>query len=1034
MRPHRLRVTAFGAFAATEQVVFDDLEGLFLLHGETGAGKTTLLDAIAFALYGRVPGERGTARRLRSDHAAPGTATEVELEATIGGRRLRITRRPEQERPKRSGAGITREPASVRLDELSASGSWESKSTRIGEADGEIENLMGMSAAQFFQVVLLPQGEFAKFLRADAKDKEALLRKLFGTDRFRQAETWLADRRLAVGKDVAAAEGVVNRLVAQLAQAAGAPVPDEAPDVARAAPVPGEAPDAAAWAAGLVVRGSADRDAAAALVALRKAELEAALAARSQAEQLADRQRRRRDAIGRQQDLESAAPSVAALRAEADAASRAAEVIPVLDAAATAATAAADAGSAETRARAAIPADFPSPADASPETLRTAAGEQHDHLVRLDALRAVARQAAEEDANAAGARARAATFGAEAESRESEVCRRQDSRPDALGAREAASRAAAAAPSARSRAEAARRVAVDSAALLDDQGTYDRLREGHVNAREQAVGLREDANRLHQLRVDGMSAELAATLFDGHECPVCGSLEHPNPKEPTFEPVSREQEAAAGELADKADRAAASAGQEAAAAKAVIDDILERLAAAGFSVPASSAGPVSSGPVPSVRPAQGAARIDVAALVTAAAQAQAEAEELETEAALVSAQASGLAEAQQRLDELDQAIAADKARLVELTGQCAAALSEAEAADQRAARHRSEILAGLGDAPDLEEAVSATSVLAEALAQAADTADETARSAALAHDAAVRAARAATDAGFPAVEDAQSAFRDASWRGEAAARVRHHEAETEAVASLLADPDLASVPLDPPAPVAEAGEAAEAAQQAHAAAVDAYGEERHRAEQLGSLQPQLEAAISALQPLKDRVSQIRQLADLANGTSNANQYKMTLSSFVLAARLEEVAAAASERLLTMTAGRYSLVHSDARKGNAKAGLSLLACDSWTGIDRDTATLSGGETFLASLALALGLADVVTAESAGTPMEALFVDEGFGTLDEETLDEVMNVLDGLRAGGRIVGIVSHVSELRQRVPAQVRVRKSRTGSHVEVTAG
>ena len=161
---------------------------------------------------------------------------------------------------------------------------------------------------------------------------------------------------------------------------------------------------------------------------------------------------------------------------------------------------------------------------------------------------------------------------------------------------------------------------------------------------------------------------------------------------------------------------------------------------------------------------------------------------------------------------------------------------------------------------------------------------------------------------------------------------------------------------------------------------------------------------------------------------------MTLSSFVLAARLEEVAKAASERLLTMTAGRYSLVHTDARRGGGKAGLGLLACDAWTGVDRDTSTLSGGETFLASLALALGLADVVTAEAAGTPMEALFVDEGFGTLDEDTLDEVMNVLDGLREGGRIVGVVSHVAELRQRIPAQVHVRKGRRGSQVSVTPG
>ncbi|HVT69700.1 MAG TPA: SbcC/MukB-like Walker B domain-containing protein, partial [Trebonia sp.] len=251
-----------------------------------------------------------------------------------------------------------------------------------------------------------------------------------------------------------------------------------------------------------------------------------------------------------------------------------------------------------------------------------------------------------------------------------------------------------------------------------------------------------------------------------------------------------------------------------------------------------------------------------------------------------------------------------------------------------------------------------------------------------------------------------------------------------ALADLLADPDL-DVPLDPPAPVAETTAAASTAQQLHDEANTAYGQARHRADQLAELQPRLDAALARLAPLTDRAAQIRQLADLAEGRG-ANQYKMTLSSFVLAARLEEVAAAASERLLTMTSGRYSLVHSDARKGNAKAGLSLLACDAWTGIDRDTATLSGGETFLASLALALGLADVVTAESAGTPMEALFVDEGFGTLDEDTLDEVMNVLDGLRAGGRIVGIVSHVTELRQRIPAQIHVRKSRTGSHVEVT--
>src|ERR1700751_5277015 len=111
MRPHRLRVNAFGEFGGTVEVSFDDLasSGLFLLHGETGAGKTTLLDAIAFALYRQVPGERGKPRRLRSDDAAPGTATEVPLEATIGGRRMRIPRKPEQQRPKLRGTGTPTE-------------------------------------------------------------------------------------------------------------------------------------------------------------------------------------------------------------------------------------------------------------------------------------------------------------------------------------------------------------------------------------------------------------------------------------------------------------------------------------------------------------------------------------------------------------------------------------------------------------------------------------------------------------------------------------------------------------------------------------------------------------------------------------------------------------------------------------------------------------------------------------------------------------------------------------------------------------
>ncbi|EHN74234.1 exonuclease, partial [Streptomyces coelicoflavus ZG0656] len=169
------------------------------------------------------------------------------------------------------------------------------------------------------------------------------------------------------------------------------------------------------------------------------------------------------------------------------------------------------------------------------------------------------------------------------------------------------------------------------------------------------------------------------------------------------------------------------------------------------------------------------------------------------------------------------------------------------------------------------------------------------------------------------------------------------------------------------------------------------------------------------------------LASLTAGTSADNERRMRLESYVLAARLEQVAAAATARLLRMSSGRYTLVHSDDRTGRGRSGLGLHVVDAWTGRERDTATLSGGETFFASLALALGLADVVTDEAGGVRLDTLFIDEGFGSLDDQTLDEVLDVLDALRERDRSVGIVSHVADLRRRIHAQLEVVKGRSGS-------
>ncbi|NUK24582.1 SbcC/MukB-like Walker B domain-containing protein, partial [Streptomyces lunaelactis] len=254
-----------------------------------------------------------------------------------------------------------------------------------------------------------------------------------------------------------------------------------------------------------------------------------------------------------------------------------------------------------------------------------------------------------------------------------------------------------------------------------------------------------------------------------------------------------------------------------------------------------------------------------------------------------------------------------------------------------------------------------------------------------------------------------------------------------AVADRLAEADTRSAAEHPAADPEAARAAHDTAERALRDAASGLAAARDRCAELARLSRQGVAEVLRIGPLRAEYEQVARLAGLTAGTSADNERKMRLESYVLAARLEQVAAAATVRLQRMSSGRYTLVHSDARSGGKRSGLGLHVVDAWTGSERDTSTLSGGETFFASLALALGLADVVTDESGGVQLDTLFIDEGFGSLDEQTLDEVLDVLDSLRERDRSVGIVSHVADLRRRIPAQLEVVKDRHGSAVRLRA-
>ncbi len=997
MRPHRIRLRAFGPFAGEVEVDLDALaaDGLFLLHGETGAGKTTLLDGIGFALYGRVPGVRGRTGRLRSDHADPAVRTEVELEVTLGGRRWRITRSPAQERPKARGTGTTTEQARIHLQEQ-RDGAWTTVSTRIDEAAAELDPLLGMSADQFFQVVLLPQGEFAQFLRADSGKRGELLQRLFATERFKAVEDWLVARRTSTAATVAAARQELAVLAARVAQAAGVHLPETDPAERTA---PGTVPTE--WGPALLAAATAAGDDARAGTAAATAVRDAVRAEAERAVRLHELQARRSGALARRARLDDVRPVHEQLELELKAAARAAELLGVLDDAADRERAGAAAASAEAAARAAL-APVGLPVATGPAGLRSAADEARRRVGRLEALRGVADALAEDRAAQAGAAAEATRLAAALQEVEGRLAVLPARRTAARVAVDAAREAVEALPAAEAHAAALTAACSEARGLRASVLEVERLHEEHVRAREVHVGLREQEQQLRNARFEAIFAELARGLEDGVPCDVCGSPTHPDPYLGDVDGVTRDDEDRAREAAERAAREVADVEARSAAAAAVADGHRTRLGALGHAVDGLA---LLELPVLEHREAEGRERVRVLRAV-----------------------AAGLSAAATALEGLDVEAAEAAAERARLTSGLEAAERRAAEAGVRAGTAAERLADELDGAADLDAAVAAAAGRAAACDAVLHAVVDAERASAEAVRAAATALSAAEAAGFDGVPAARAAVRSQAWRDSAAARLRSGDDERAAVEAALADPELQGLATEP-ADVDAATAALRGAdlRVREAGAVEASADSCVR--QLERLVPQLVEAQAALVPLEQAAAQVRRLADLCAG-GGANALKMTLTSFVLAARLEEVAAVASQRLLRMTQGRYSLVHTDgAVKGGARSGLGLLARDSWTGQDRETSTLSGGETFLASLALALGLADVVQAEAGGTRIEALFVDEGFGTLDEDTLDEVMDVLDGLREGGRVVGLVSHVAELRARIPAQVHVRKTRRGSDV-----
>ncbi len=992
MRLHTLEVTAFGPFANTVEIDFDELgaDGLFLLHGQTGAGKTSILDAVAFALYGTVPGARADGRRLLSDHAPAGVAPRVRLEATISGRRILLDRSPEYQRPKLRGTGTVKQQAKATLTWLDGDGVDLSRIPDIGEA---VKGLLGMSAEQFFQVVLLPQGEFAKFLRADSEDRGRLLERLFDTTRFGDVEQWFRERRGNGSKLLAEHQKTVDLLAAKVAAAAGIEAGADA--------------DPVEWAHRLSADAADTRDAAAsALERAREVDstnrqaLDTALA-------LEQSLRRRADALAVLESLDATEPVRQGLRSERDAARRAipvsildrdaARAVSEAEKAARAAEAAAEPLRTDDEGRDLLSEIGDVPADTDRALIRPRAEQWSAEAARLDGLLDQRRRLKTIEEDLVRVAGRRGTLGEERGRLHAERTALPDRLTAAVASVNASERAAATVPghvAARDLAadslRAAKELASRSADLERAQQRVLELHSAFNDARDTHLDIR-------RRRIEGMAAELAARLTAGEPCEVCGATEHPAPAVPAPDTVTKDDEAAAQSAEQRAERALAEA---------------------------RTAATETAGAVAMLRQRCGDVPVDE--LTLRHEEAVRAHDDAKSEAAQLARRRAAVDELQRHATDLDERIQQVEAELADLDRRHA--VLSAEAGEIRA-----RITEAVGDADSLAPRRRRVAGLAAAATALLDARSAAVHARTFAEQRSAEAAAAAEGAGFDDLVAARAALRSAERLDEIDRVIRTADNERAVAKATLAEPAIAVLTGDeqPDVPGARAMVAAGAAalDQAHAAATEAA----RRALDIDAFTSRLEQAYTKLVPLRDEQAELADLADVVAG-SGSNAKKMSLRSYVLAARLEEVAEAASERLRRMSGGRYEFVHSDAAETRGRrGGLGLDIHDEYTGVVRSTKTLSGGESFQASLALALGLADVVAAEAGGLVLDTMFIDEGFGTLDADSLDAVMGVLDELRAGGRVVGVVSHVDEMRQRIPSRLHVIRGRSGSTVRVAS-
>ncbi|NVC95603.1 SMC family ATPase [Vibrio natriegens] len=1010
MKPIKLTMQAFGPFAKTETIDFEKLGNnpLFLINGPTGSGKTSILDAICFALYGETTGNERQGIQMRCDLATADLPTEVTLDFSLHGKVYRVTRAPEQEAPKARGDGMTVKKHTASLYELGDSEKLiTSKTTQVKT---EITNIVGLTETQFRQVMVLPQGKFRELLLASSKEREEIFGQLFQTDIYKKIEYALKDKASAISK----AKNEFDNQIRGALQVAGVSSEEELIQQKESVSEQLEQEKKSEQAC-LEKLNTIKSE-------LQKAQaLSAEFTRREQAEASLKLHLEKAQAIdARQQRLEKAKSAskielqYVALQNAKTQSQELTQKISSLSHNLTEATKVAAGKEAE---------------------LKTAKQnvEQVPQLTQLqfnlEGMKEKLIEKVDLEAKIANGLQEKQQF----ETKLQQYIALKDKLTlEAQQGQKTLDQA---------RVDVALVASVDAAIkqkqrLLQDVQKLSGLKQELVKhdaltiskqqnleqAKQAYVSEQQSADRLELKWHNAQAAVLAQRLKTGEACPVCGSCEHPHPAQFTEEEVTKEQvqtaraqERAAQTLYNQLSNQLEQHHVVARQYQKQVDELSEELGEHATTE-----------------------------TVNIQAELQSAHEKLQRLTAI------DIAQLEQNVEQLNQRCVVGETKINELQNQRAANESTIKANQGQLNKLLENLDPKYRSVDVIEHEITQTKEQVKRLNESLESAQKQLQQAMLAKS--NIESQLTTNKQWLAESELKLDKANSNWQkalGESRFKDEENYLQSKATEQDLQSwqqeidqfkqtqikleqtlSDLKLALQDIEKPDIEAVNASLNIQQQH------YVESRNKLDSVRSIFERLEKVRSDIASLHDKNSKLEDeykvfgtLYDVASGKTGS---RISLHRFVLGVLLDDVLIQSSQRLSLMSKGRYILARkTEGFKGAAGRGLDLVVEDGYTGKMRDVATLSGGESFMAALALALGLSDVVQSYSGGIRLDTLFIDEGFGSLDPESLDLAIQTLVDLQQTGRMIGVISHVSELKEQMAQRIDVEPSRVGSTVSV---